>query len=112
MGNIENFVRNLIRKYGTRSPFELCEKMNIKILFVDLPEKVNGFFLNSKMNSSILINKNLSPAQRKVICAHELGHALLHNCVNTLDYQDNNSHYIEKLENEADKFSKILLGHQ
>ena len=107
--SIDNFVHNLIEKYGTRSPFELCKKMNIQILFVDLPDKVDGFFLNSKVTSSILINKRLSLPQRKLICAHELGHALLHSDVNAINYEESNPDYIEKLENEADMFSKFLI---
>ena len=63
--NIKNFVHNLIEKYGTNSPFELCKKLNINILFVDLPDNVNGFFLNSQVKSSILIKKTLSPAQKE-----------------------------------------------
>lgn len=99
----------MIEKYGTSSPFELCKKMNINILFVDLPDNVNGFFLNSQAKSSILIKKTLSLPQKEKVCAHELAHALLHSCVNTLNYYENQPEYIEALEEEANSFSEFLL---
>ena len=107
--HIKNFVHNLIEKYGTNSPFELCEKLNINILFVDLPDNVNGFFLNSQAKSSILIKKTLSPAQKEKICAHELAHALLHSSVNSVILEESDPKYIEALEDEANNFSKLLL---
>lgn len=83
--------------------------MDINILFVDLPDNVNGFFLNSKEKRFILIKKTLSSSQKENVCAHELAHALLHSCINATNYEDINPSYIEKLENEANTFSKILL---
>ena len=76
---------------------------------MDLPDNVNGFFLNSKVKSSILIKKTLSPAQKEAVCAHELAHALLHSCVNCINVEETNPQYIETLEKEANSFSKILL---
>lgn len=99
----------MIEKYGTNSPFELCKKLNINILFVDLPDNVNGFFLNSQFKSSILIKKTLSPSQKEKVCAHELAHALLHSCVNSVICEEINPKYIESLEEEANNFSKFLL---
>lgn len=99
----------MIEKYGTNSPFELCKKLNINILFVDLPDNVNGFFLNSQAKSSILIKKTLSPSQKEKVCAHELAHALLHSCVNSIIFEESDPKYIESLENEANIFSKFLL---
>lgn len=99
----------MIKKYGTNSPFELCKKLNINVLFVDLPENVNGFFLNSKIKSSILIKKSLSARQREAVCAHELAHALLHSCVNSINCEEHNPDYILRLEDEANDFCRLLL---
>lgn len=76
---------------------------------MDLPDNVNGFFLNSQVKSSILIKKTLSPAQKEKVCAHELAHALLHSRVNSAVFEDTNPKYIESLEEEANNFSKLLL---
>ena len=107
--NIKKFVCDLIEKHGTRSPFELCEKLDINILFVDLPDSVNGFFLNSQSKKSILIKNTLSSRQKEKVCAHELAHALLHSCVNAVNFEGNNLGDIDALEKEAHTFSKLLL---
>ena len=109
MEKIKNFVHSLISKYGTKSPFELCEKLNINVLFVDLPESVNGFFLNSICKRSILIKQNLTQSQKEKVCAHELAHALLHSCVNATHYENILPNYIEKLEADARIFANLLL---
>lgn len=106
---IKQLVCNLVGKYGTNSPFELCKKLNINVLFVDLPESVDGFFLNSRSKSSILIKKNLSMAEKEKVCAHELAHALLHSRINAINYEEKNPEFIALLENEANSFSKFLL---
>ena len=98
-----------MKKYGTNSPFELCKKLNINVLFVDLPENMDGFFLNSRSKNSILIKKDLSISEQEKVCAHELAHALLHSCINAINYEEKNPEYIAFLENEANSFSKFLL---
>ena len=107
---IKYFVRSLVTKFGTKSPFELCENLNINVLFVDLPESVDGFFLNSENKNSILIKQDLSPPQKEKVCAHELAHALLHSCINVTHYESTSPNYVDELEAEADLFAQCLLG--
>ena len=106
---IKYFVRSLVTKFGTKSPFELCENLNINVLFVDLPESVDGFFLNSENKNSILIKQDLSPPQKEKVCAHELAHALLHSCINVTHYESTSPNYVDELEAEADLFAQCLL---
>ena len=106
---IKYFVRSLVTKFGTKSPFELCENLNINVLFVDLPESVDGFFLNYENKNSILIKQDLSPPQKEKVCAHELAHALLHSCVNVTHYESTSPNYVDELEAEADLFAQCLL---
>lgn len=106
---IKYFVHSLVVKFGTKSPFELCEKLNITVLFVDLPESVDGFFLNAENKNSILIKRDLSPPQKEKVCAHELAHALLHSCVNVTHYENTLPGYVENLEAEAELFAQCLL---
>ena len=109
MKTIKHFVHSLVSKYGTKSPFELCENLNINVLFVDLPESVDGFFLNAENKNSILIKRDLSPPQKEKVCAHELAHALLHSCVNVTHYESTSPNYVDELEAEADLFAQCLL---
>ncbi|MDQ5984184.1 MAG: hypothetical protein RUMPE_01223 [Eubacteriales bacterium SKADARSKE-1] len=111
MKNIRKIVSRIIMQYGTRSPFQICEKMGINILFVDLPDKVNGFFVNSAENGyrSILISKSIPDFKKEEVCAHELGHALLHSEINSILHENDPSFGLKKFEAEADFFSNLLL---
>lgn len=111
MKNIKKIVHRVTMKYGTRSPFQLCEKMGINIFFADLPDKVNGFFVNSSENGSrsILINKSIPACEQEQVCAHELGHALLHSEINSILLEDDPTFNLTEFEVEADLFSNLLL---
>ena len=45
MINIPIRVRNLIKKWGTRNPFKLCEYLGIYITFKDLGKNTKNNFL-------------------------------------------------------------------
>ena len=112
---ISNIVSHLVKRYNTHCPFEICKKMNINILFLDLPDTVEGFFVNSekprgKSYISILINKSIPKCNHKKICAHELGHVLLHNNVNSEVCRESRDICLEDLEMEAEIFSITLLS--
>ena len=111
MKNIREIVQRVTTQYGTQSPFQLCEKMGINIFFADLPDKVNGLFVNSSENGSrsILISKSLPACEQEQVCAHELGHALLHSEINSILLEDDPSFGLTKFEMEADLFSNLLL---
>lgn len=111
MENIRELVNNLVAEYKTRSPFKLCNYMNIKIIFIELPDNINGFFVNSSDNNSksILINKQIHKRDQEKICAHELGHALLHSEINAIAHENDPLFNISEFEAEADLFSYLLL---
>ncbi len=58
----------------------------------------------------IIINSNYSPRSQKIICAHELGHALLHTDfsekVSSMYFEDSD---LDGLEYEANMFALALL---
>lgn len=110
---LNNIVCSLVNLYKTCSPFKICKKMGINVLVIELPEAVDGFFvksddINNKNYISILINTSVAKKERKKICAHELGHAILHQNVNAENCAD--STFLENLELEAEIFSSILLN--
>ncbi len=110
MKNIAKKVEELTAFYKTRSPFEICEKLNIHIIFADLPKSVDGLFVKTKYNEEmILINNNIKTAKIKRTCAHELGHAILHKNVNILQLGEN-SELTKTLDSEAEYFSTLLLN--
>lgn len=106
---ISKTIENLIKRYGTRDPKQLCDILNISILRADLPSSTNGFFFSLSGKKAIVINQALSPTAEKYCLAHELGHALLHEQLNWA-FLSQNTHFItERYERQADLFAAYLL---
>lgn len=107
--NIKLRVLNLISKYRTRNPFKLAKSLGIIVKFVDLGE-VRGLFKKILKRKYIFINSNLSEFDQRIVCCHELGHAILHS---SSEYQfliDNTSLLRRsRLEDEANLFASYLL---
>lgn len=105
----KKMAKNLISQYATRDPLELCEIMGINIVFCDLPKTVNGFFTTIRKHNIIYINQELYEDEQKEVCAHELGHIMLHPQCNLLFMMDNTLFVTQKFEIEADLFASYLL---
>ena len=97
---IRDLVQQLSTKYNTTNPYELADYLKIHVLTWDLHEEINGF---------IVINTNLSPSMQRTVCAHELGHAVLHTHANTPFLRKNTFFSVDKLEIEANTFAALLL---
>ena len=70
--------RKLIRKFKTCDPFELARRMNILVKFRSDFVTQRGASVIILGNRVIFINANLSEQMQRMVCAHELGHLLLH----------------------------------
>lgn len=109
MNNIKKIAKNLIKNYKTRNPFEIAKKLKIEIIFSDF-ENLRGFFKKILKKKYIFINSNLNEFEQMLVCAHELGHALLHSSNNYQFMLDNTSILKESIiEKEANLFLKYLL---
>ena len=109
MRYIERMTDELKSKYETDDPFEIADNMKITVSFSDLPESVRGFYFRVGKYKIICINNELDYDERKVTCAHELGHAVLHDDMNVVFMTQNTNMAIEKYEREADYFCACLL---
>lgn len=109
MANIPQIVDELVKKFGTKNPFEICKHLNIKVLRVYLPSNINGFFRNNCGDKCVFLSKSLSSKKAEFCCAHELGHALLHDKLNSIFLSSDTYFCTEKFENEADTFAAYLL---
>ena len=102
--NIKLRVLNLISKYRTRNPFKLAKSLGIVVKFADLGE-VRGLFKKILKRKYIFINSNLSEFDQRIVCCHELGHAILHSSSQYQFLIDNTSLIRRsKLEDEANLF--------
>ncbi len=106
---IQKEVTTLIQKYRTNDPFLLAECLNIHVLFRFLHQQINGFYKYEKRNKYIVINKSLSDQLQKFVCAHELGHAVLHKDINTPFMRNYTFFSVDKIEVEANTFAVELL---
>jgi len=73
-----SFARKMIRRFKTRDPFAIAEALGIKVLFCNDLTQQKGMFKVIERVSFLFVNANLSEEMQKMVCAHELGHALLH----------------------------------
>lgn len=106
--NVKKKVAALVRKHQSRNPFEIIKGMNVILIFAPL-YGVRGFYQYFQRNNIIYIDETLSKEEQIFVCAHELGHMVLHKRVNavfmdTRTYLGTNSY-----EMEADKFAMELL---
>ena len=109
MSNIKHKAEYLKKKYKTSNPFEVCEYMGIDIFYFDLPDCVNGLFFKYLKNYIIILNEHLDYESSRVTVAHELGHIVLHDKINSFQLISNTDIPLAKLENEADYFATCLL---
>ena len=77
MEYIKSLADKLIQKYKTRDPFYICEAIGLNVLYKDLGS-LKGMYTVIKRNRYAILNSNLSLIERKIVCAHELGHDILH----------------------------------
>ena len=75
---IQKKVKTITKKYDTRDPFEICKNMNIHVYYKDLGKALKAYYFYQSRIKNIVINTNSSMIVRRVLCAHELGHAILH----------------------------------
>ncbi len=76
MDYISHLVASLCHRFGTRDPFQIAESLHIEILFHQLGDYLKGYFFYQSKVSIIIINSDLEEETQRMVCAHELGHAL------------------------------------
>ena len=74
---IQNVANKLIKKFDTRDPFQLCQAIGVEVFYADLGS-LKGMYKYLKKNRFAVINENLDPFTKTLVCAHELGHDILH----------------------------------
>ncbi len=103
---IIKLAKTIKQRYGT-NPIEICEKMNIKIKYISLkPNIYPAYTLKIDEKSIISLNTHFTKTSQNVLCAHELGHALMHNDKLINEFNDNNNGIYEY---EANLFAVALL---
>lgn len=105
---IKQKANSMVRKYNSRNPLEIIKNLNVILVYYPLKD-VRGFYQFFQRNNIIYIDDNLPENEQIVVCAHELGHMLLHKNSNAL-FMDTRTHFVTtKYENEANTFAAELL---
>ena len=71
-------AERLIAKYDTRNPYAIAAKLGIYVLNFDTPGTLKGMYSVIKRSRFIFVNESLDDELRRFVCAHELGHDILH----------------------------------
>ena len=108
---IITYARSLKQWCGTNDPYEIAERLGIEVLHRNCT--VKGFTAQTvKMEgypTIISINDQYTDYSKKILCAHELGHAIFHeNLVNHFAVTRQN--VSEDVEREANLFAVALTA--
>lgn len=105
---IKQVVEKLVKKHGTNNPFEIASQKGVVLLFEPLGG-IYGYHHSFKRINIIHINSELNESMQRFVCAHELGHAVLHPELSTSFLQKNTLFRMDKVEREANEFAVELL---
>lgn len=110
MQTVKTTAKELVARFDTNDPFVICSLLDIEVLEVELPAGVRGFYACLMGAQIIYLNASIEDErERRVVCAHELGHALLHRKHNSLFLKERTNFVAARFEREADLFSGYLL---
>lgn len=105
---IHQKVHRLVRFYKTRNPFEMIKGMNVILVHYPL-DGVRGFYQYFQRNNIIYVDERLPEHEKMFVCAHELGHMLLHKKTNCIFLDSRTQLNTSQYETEANKFAIELL---
>lgn len=104
----KRLAESLVRKYGTRNPFQIAEALGYNVIRTPLTG-IRGFCQYIKRCHTIYIDDRLSERDASFVCAHELGHILMHRGYNRI-FMDKHTYFVtSRYEAEADQFAVDLL---
>ena len=105
---ISGKVDKLIKKYKTRCPYEIANMSNIYIRREDLPTGIMGVAVKALRRKYIILSSNIDSYTERFVCAHELGHHILHPG-HSYKFITESLFVNDKYENQANEFAVRLL---
>ena len=104
----KGLAERLCQQFNTRDPFIIADGLGYCILRVPLVD-IRGFYQRVNRRRFIYICSTLDERQARFVCAHELGHSLLHKKLNRI-FMDTRTHMLSnRYEKEADRFAADLI---
>ncbi len=106
---IRNTVNALKLKYDTSDPFELIDCLDIEYFNTPLGSRLGCYYMLQR-SKCIFLNVDLeNQYMRRIVGAHELGHAILHPKLNCYFIKNYTLYSKDSHEIEANKFASELL---
>ena len=108
----KNYIDKKIRmiiKYNNNL-YDIAKSNGITILEFDLGEFTNGLYLYLEKHRLILLNNRLSESHKKIVLAHEIGHAILHTKINCAFIKKYTYLSVNSYELDANYFSCRILS--
>lgn len=104
----KRIVASLVRKYRTRDPFLLADALGYVVIRTPL-HGIRGFYQYVQRCYVIYIDSALEELEARFVCAHEIGHALMHRGYNRI-FMDTHTYFpTNKYEIEANRFAVDFL---
>jgi Zn-dependent peptidase ImmA (M78 family) len=102
-------VKHLVREHETRDPKRLAEYLGIHVVYESYSLYTKGYFIKTLRNKFIVVNRVLGEDERKIVLAHELGHAILHSSKPVYFIREYTLFPVGTYEEEANIFAAELL---
>lgn len=102
-------TEKLLQKYKTRDPYKIARQCGIEIIIRELGA-LKGFYKVIYRNPFIFLNRSMTRAMARVVCAHELGHHFLHREFAAFGFEETSLFSpASRREYEANLFAAELL---
>lgn len=102
-------VRKLVSEHETRDPKRIADDLGIDVIYKSYSYRTKGYFINILGYSFIVVNDILNEDERRIVLAHELGHAILHKTEDIYFIREHTLFPTGPLEEEANQFAAELL---
>lgn len=109
MRRIIETAEKVLRRYAGRDIFETAANAGVNVWFRRLGG-LKGFYICENGSRYIVINEDLDDSMKKVVCAHEFGHDMLHRELSAGGIRENTLFLAtDKTEREANIFAACVL---
>lgn len=110
---MKNKIRRIIayymKKYDTNDPYVLADYLNVIVMYMPLGNTA-GYYKYIKRRKYVFVNSDIEDDNyRRVVMAHELGHAILHRTENCAFIKKHTLMLTSRIEQEANFFAAYLL---
>jgi len=104
----KSFANRLANYHGTRDPVRISQERGYVVIDTPL-SGIRGYYQYIQRCHIIYLDNDLSEQDRNWVCAHELGHSLMHKSMNRV-FMDTRTHMVtNRYEIEADRFAVDLI---